>query len=47
MQTQWFDPLTKKVGGPLTPLTPWNRSHWLIQAPIVVTVVPYIAEMTS
>jgi hypothetical protein len=26
----WFDPLTKKVGGPLTPLTPWNRSHCTI-----------------
>jgi hypothetical protein len=23
----WFDPLTKKMEGPLTPLTPWNRSH--------------------
>jgi hypothetical protein len=27
----WFDPLTKKVGGPLTPLTPWNRSHCILQ----------------
>jgi len=26
-QKQWCDPLTKS-GVPLTPMTPWNWSHW-------------------